>query len=98
MQGDGRALRQTARVKATRLEAFSDGVIAIFIAIMVLELKAAHDPSLAGLAKVLPTLLSCALHRRMGRKNLLALGIYAVGIPLAWVFVAPAIGSSRCQR
>ena len=34
----------------TRLEAFSDGVIAIIITIMVLELKVPHDPSPAALA------------------------------------------------
>ncbi|MBL8985056.1 MAG: DUF1211 domain-containing protein [Gemmatimonadetes bacterium] len=34
----------------TRLEAFSDGVIAILITIMVLELKVPHDPTLAALA------------------------------------------------
>ena len=51
-------MRRIASMKATRLEAFSDGVIAIIITIMVLELKAPHDPTLAGLAKVLPTLLS----------------------------------------
>jgi uncharacterized membrane protein len=49
-------LRQTAR-----LEAFSDGVIATIITIIALELKAPHDPTLAGLAKVLPTLLSYVL-------------------------------------
>jgi uncharacterized membrane protein len=48
-------------MKATRLEAFSDGVIAIIITIMVLELKAPHDPTLPGLAKVLPTFLSYVL-------------------------------------
>lgn len=41
-----------------RLAAFSDGVIAIIITIMVLELKVPHDPSLAALAGVLPTFLS----------------------------------------
>jgi uncharacterized membrane protein len=39
-----------------RLEAFSDGVIAVIITIMVLELKVPHDPGLAGLVAVLPTL------------------------------------------
>ena len=169
-------------MKTTRLEAFSDGVIAIIITIMVLELKAPHDPSLTGLAKVLPTLLSyvlsftivaiywlnhhhlihlakrvngrilwanmnllfwlslmpwvtaylgethaaplavglygavatacsssfyllrqiiachhrddaglCALHQRMGRKNLMAVGIYLAAIPLSWVFVPLAL-------
>ena len=41
-----------------RLEAFSDGVIAIIITIMVLELHVPHDGSLAGLRPVLPTFLS----------------------------------------
>ena len=44
-----------------RLEAFSDGVIAIIITIMVLELKVPHDPSWAGLAPLLPVLLSYVL-------------------------------------
>ncbi len=41
-----------------RLEAFSDGVIAIIITIMVLELKAPHDASLEALRPLLPVLLS----------------------------------------
>jgi uncharacterized membrane protein len=39
-----------------RLEAFSDGVIAVIITIMVLELKVPHQDGLAGLYGVLPTL------------------------------------------
>ncbi len=39
-----------------RLEAFSDGVIAVIITIMVLELKVPHQNGLAGLREVLPTL------------------------------------------
>jgi uncharacterized membrane protein len=39
-----------------RLEAFSDGVIAVIITIMVLELKVPHQDGLAGLYSVLPTL------------------------------------------
>jgi uncharacterized membrane protein len=39
-----------------RMEAFSDGVIAIIITIMVLELRAPHDTSLAGLRPLLPVL------------------------------------------
>jgi uncharacterized membrane protein len=39
-----------------RLEAFSDGVIAVIITIMVLELKVPHQEGLAGLFSVLPTL------------------------------------------
>ena len=39
-----------------RLEAFSDGVIAVIITIMVLELKVPHQDGFAGLRAVLPTL------------------------------------------
>jgi len=45
----------------SRLEAFSDGVIAIIITIMVLELKAPHDASLDALRPLLPVFLSYAL-------------------------------------
>jgi uncharacterized membrane protein len=38
-----------------RLEAFSDGVIAVIITIMVLEFHVPHEPGLAGLRTVLPT-------------------------------------------
>jgi uncharacterized membrane protein len=44
-----------------RLEAFSDGVIAIIITIMVLELKAPHGSDLAALAGLAPTFLSYVL-------------------------------------
>ena len=44
-----------------RLEAFSDGVIAIIVTIMVLELKVPHGAALADLAPVLPTFLSYVL-------------------------------------
>lgn len=42
----------------TRLEAFSDGVLAIIITIMVLELKVPHDSSLNALVKLFPVFLS----------------------------------------
>jgi uncharacterized membrane protein len=45
----------------SRLEAFSDGVLAIIITIMVLEMKAPHDISLASLRPVVPILLSYVL-------------------------------------
>jgi uncharacterized membrane protein len=45
----------------TRLEAFSDGVIAIIITIMVLELKVPHDTSLAALTGLWPIFLSYVL-------------------------------------
>lgn len=44
-----------------RLEAFSDGVFAIIITIMVLELKVPHDTSFEALAKLLPVFLSYVL-------------------------------------
>ena len=169
-------------MKASRLEAFSDGVIAIIITIMVLELKAPHEPELTALTRLLPVFLSyvlsfvivaiywvnhhhlihlaqkvdgkilwanlhllfwlslmpwvtaylgenhatplavglygtlatacsasfyllrkriachhrgdeklCVLHRRMGNKNLIAVGIYLAAIPLSWVFVPLAL-------
>ena len=45
----------------TRVEAFSDGVIAVIITIMVLEMKVPHGGSLADLAPVLPVFLSYVL-------------------------------------
>ena len=44
-----------------RVEAFSDGVIAIIVTIMVLELKVPADSSMASLRAVLPMLLVYAL-------------------------------------
>ena len=52
-----------------RLEAFSDGVIAIIITIMVLELKVPHTAELAGLKPLLPVFLSYVL-------SFLYVGIY----------------------
>ena len=48
-------------MKSTRLEAFSDGVIAIIITVMVLELKPPHDPKLASLASMWPTFFAYVL-------------------------------------
>ena len=48
-------------MKATRLEAFSDGVIAIIITIMVLELKVPLDGSPKALLRLLPLFSSYAL-------------------------------------
>lgn len=45
----------------SRLEAFSDGVIAIIITIMVLELKVPHGENLDALAPLLPVFLSYVL-------------------------------------
>lgn len=44
-----------------RIEAFSDGVIAIIITIMVLEMKVPHGTEFAALKPLLPVLLSYAL-------------------------------------
>jgi uncharacterized membrane protein len=44
-----------------RLEAFSDGVIAIIITIMVLELKVPHGENLHALAPLIPVFLSYVL-------------------------------------
>jgi uncharacterized membrane protein len=52
-----------------RLEAFSDGVVAIIITIMVLELRPPHDTDLAALRPLLPVLLSYVL-------SFVYLGIY----------------------
>jgi len=52
-----------------RLEAFSDGVLAIIITIMVLELRPPHGTELAALRPLLPVLLSYVL-------SFVFLGIY----------------------
>ena len=56
-------------MKTARLEAFSDGVIAIIITIMVLEMKAPTGTDLASLAPLLPVFLSYVL-------SFLYVGIY----------------------
>src|SRR4051812_2294326 len=56
-------------VSTTRLEAFSDGVIAILITIMVLELHAPEGTKLADLRDLTPTFLSYVL-------SFVYLGIY----------------------
>ncbi|HEY1291290.1 MAG TPA: TMEM175 family protein, partial [Burkholderiales bacterium] len=44
-----------------RMEAFTDGVIAVIITIMVLELRAPDDPSFTALAALWPTAVSYAV-------------------------------------
>jgi uncharacterized membrane protein len=56
-------------MKTTRLEAFSDGVLAIIITIMVLDMKVPHAVELAALKPVLPVFLSYVL-------SFIYLGIY----------------------
>lgn len=48
-------------MKTQRLEAFSDGVLAILITIMVLELKVPHDSTIQALVPLIPLLLSYLL-------------------------------------
>ena len=48
-------------MRKSRLEAFSDGVLAIIITIMVLELKVPHGDRLADLQKLSPVFLSYIL-------------------------------------
>jgi TMEM175 potassium channel family protein len=48
-------------VQKNRLEAFSDGVIAIIITIMVLEMNVPHGTDLADLKPILPVFLSYVL-------------------------------------
>ena len=48
-------------MEKNRLEAFSDGVLAIIITIMVLELKVPHATDLAGLKPLVPVFLSYVL-------------------------------------
>lgn len=53
----------------SRLEAFSDGVVAILITIMVLELRPPHDATLSSLAPLIPVVSSYVL-------SFIFLGIY----------------------
>lgn len=56
-------------MQKNRLEAFSDGVIAIIITIMVLELKIPHSANLEALLPVVPSFISYVL-------SFIYLGIY----------------------
>jgi len=49
------------KISKNRLEAFSDGVLAIVITIMVLELKVPHDVDIAAIRGLLPIFLSYVL-------------------------------------
>ena len=48
-------------MKKGRLEAFSDGVLAIVVTIMVLELKPPHEPTLSALLTLMPVFISYVL-------------------------------------
>src|SRR5262245_20529373 len=76
-------------MSTSRLEAFSDGVIAIIVTIMVLELRTPSEPTVAALLKVVPSLCGYALsflvvaimwvnHHHMVR------GVHEVNARLLW--------------
>jgi uncharacterized membrane protein len=48
-------------MSADRLKAFTDGVLAIIVTVMVLELRVPHDAALSSLGPVVPVLLSYVL-------------------------------------
>lgn len=48
-------------MKKSRIEAFSDGVLAIIITIMVLEMKVPHGTNMSALAPIIPVILSYIL-------------------------------------
>ena len=52
---------QEGREGVNRIEAFSDGVLAIIITIMVLELKAPEEPGFTALGKLWPTFFAYIL-------------------------------------
>ena len=60
---------ETDFMTRTRLEAFSDGVIAILITIMVLELKVPHGTDWQALSPLIPVFLTYVL-------SFIFLGIY----------------------
>jgi uncharacterized membrane protein len=51
----------TREIRPDRLSGFSDGVFAVIITILVLELKPPHSPSFAALISLWPTALSYAV-------------------------------------
>src|SRR4051812_38309331 len=69
MFGRARPKHIKTEMGKNRLEAFSDGVLAIIITIMVLELKAPHSPEFPALRPLLPVFLSYVL-------SFIYLGIY----------------------
>src|SRR6266581_614636 len=68
-RADGRFLRTRLMMSKGRLEAFSDGVIAILITIMVLELKVPQGADLNALRPMVPVFLAYVL-------SFVVLGIY----------------------
>ena len=77
-----------------RREAFSDGVLAIIITIMVLEIKVPHRPNLAVLRSLVPVFLSYVL-------SFVFVGIYSCSSVFTPEYApplaarGPVIGESR---
>ena len=69
MIAEGRLTNSYFRMHKGRLEAFSDGVIAIIITIMVLEMKVPHGTDFVSLKPLLPVFISYVL-------SFLYVGIY----------------------
>src|SRR6266481_3937673 len=67
--GGNTSFTWTSKMSKTRMEAFSDGVVAIIITVMVLEMKAPRGPDLAALRPLIPVVLSYVL-------SFVFLGIY----------------------
>src|ERR1044072_2534497 len=78
-------------MSTSRMEAFSDGVIAIIITIMVLELRPPHETSLAGLRPLLPVLGSYVM-------SFIFLGIYWSNHPHLLHATAHVAGGSPCAN
>ena len=72
-------------MKKSRLEAFSDGVLAIIITIMVLDLKVPHQPTLAALLPLWPVMLSYLL-------SFIFVGIYWNNYHHLWQVVEQVTG------
>ena len=74
-----------------RLEAFSDGVIAIIITIMVLELKVPHDPDFRALILLWPVFMSYVL-------SFIYVGIYWNKLQYGCHLQSGALPDLRCAR
>ncbi|WP_228064050.1 TMEM175 family protein [Streptococcus acidominimus] len=77
-------------MSSSRLEAFSDGVLAIIITIMVLELKASEVDNIAGLTSLIPSILAYILSFLYvaiywNNHHHLAKGITAVNPNMLWL-------------
>jgi uncharacterized membrane protein len=88
----------------SRLEAFSDGVMAVIITIMVLEIRVPHGSDLAALGPLLPVLLSYVLsfiyvgiywnnhHHLMHATRLIGGGVMWANLHLLfWLSLVPVV-------